>query len=1021
MPQSSVRYNLKWLHKNKSTSVTSAQEMCATYKRKMLSVLKANKALVRALAAARAEMAELKVAASRWGKNEDLYLPILKGWLEADMGHIRALFESHVRASTLLKDLLTPDANIALTAASSLLHETACESPPKEPPSLHPPGSRLCNQACSMSMVLEEDDEDRTAVVEPLQHIAQTPEPEISLSSRVTVRKKGSRSGHRCSLPVDEPLPASADQSPVVPSFAVVDTEASILVTEITGQKTNVVCAETVVVPPPDELKGHSAHEYSAAFSPRPKIPRTPCSPTKQGARFNAWLEDAGSSPAFTRVQRRRASEAAALLPWPGKRGAMAQGPLGRRSSMPAARDCGPGAAKALSPTCVLDEAFIASPSPTQALSRNTLLPREVADFRRDENSPPGAKTRPRKSAFKSRPSEAGLQGLFKKTKQEVAEKSELLQTTTSELQSTKNNLSAAEQVLSKTAAEKQEQAALVQAHSETEAALAATARELVTVTETTTSDIALLQQKLQRTSAIDQTNRERQSQFVSRINTLFGQVERSCSEKLATQQETLGGIESSFDQLSDIVRRHQDIVCAFTSKARRLASTSAAASADIPSSLLSIVRASQAEQAAQFGVDLASNRAGLQQLCHSLVAEHTQATRSWLSKHEAQLQALVVLATDTCRLVSTEVAKHRDQQARLTASLLEENVRLHQRLQVNDKEMERLLAAQESRSRQQAEKLSALQQHMAGFAEFFTSTQAAQREAQEQINDIRAASTEACNTQASALKSNAEELVKSSQALITDVAAIQESATRSTSEFAAKAEESLHDLSSIHTMAEDSATAEVARFSQTLANQKASTESRLADCISNVSQAVSAGAEALLCRAQEAKASADNLDSEVAEACDHLVLTCRRGSELTAATKDSADSLHVGIVDDMARCSTTVSGFFGNELQEYTPTGCTPQRREYRFPRSLPRTSPYERILSRVRLTIDGSAAVPQPGSNEIDAAPLELKEQPCSSSSADSLAANATLDKENVHRRAGKPKKVPPQTKKQLRTKNT
>ncbi|XP_077527583.1 uncharacterized protein LOC144138946 [Haemaphysalis longicornis] len=153
---------------------------------------------------------------------------------------------------------------------------------------------------------------------------------------------------------------------------------------------------------------GARAHEYSAAFSHRPKIPCTPCSPTKQGARFNAWLEDAGSSPAFTRVQRRRASEAAALLPWPGKRGAMAQGPLGRCSSMPAARDCGPGAAKALSLTCVLDEAFIASPSPTQALSRNTLLPREVADFRRDENSPPGAKTRPRKSAFKSRPSEAG-------------------------------------------------------------------------------------------------------------------------------------------------------------------------------------------------------------------------------------------------------------------------------------------------------------------------------------------------------------------------------------------------------------------------------------------------------------------------------------------------------------------------------------------------------------------------------------------------------------------------------------
>lgn len=90
--------------------------------------------------------------------------------------------------------------------------------------------------------------------------------------------------------------------------------------------------------------------------------------------------------------------------------GAVPQGPLGRRSSMPVAKVHGPGPADAslLSPTCVLDETFVASPSPTQALSRNTLFPKEVADFRRDENSPPEAKTRPRKSAIKSRPSEDG-------------------------------------------------------------------------------------------------------------------------------------------------------------------------------------------------------------------------------------------------------------------------------------------------------------------------------------------------------------------------------------------------------------------------------------------------------------------------------------------------------------------------------------------------------------------------------------------------------------------------------------
>lgn len=416
MPQPSARYNLKWGNTTKSTPSATAQEMCATYKRKIRTVLAKNKALVRALATAKTEMAELKEAASRWDKIEGLYLPMLKRWLEADMGPIRALFENHVRVTSLLKDLLTPGANVSLTAADSLLKETACESPASESPAsepaaLHPPGSRYCDQDRSMSMVLEEDEDNRTEVVEPLHDLAETPEPEISRSSRVTVRKKSSRSGRRCSLPGDEPLPVSVDQPPVVPSFAVVDQEASILVAEITGQEKNVVCAETVVVPPPDKLKGHSAHEYSAAFSHRPKIPRTPCSAAEEDSRFNPWSEDVGSSPALARVQRRRASEAALPL-WPGRRvsairprrnsiapGAMAQGFLARRLS-------GPADSSLLSPTGVLDATFVESPSPTQVLRRSIRSPGKVADFRRDENSPPEARTRHRKSAFKSRPSE---------------------------------------------------------------------------------------------------------------------------------------------------------------------------------------------------------------------------------------------------------------------------------------------------------------------------------------------------------------------------------------------------------------------------------------------------------------------------------------------------------------------------------------------------------------------------------------------------------------------------------------
>lgn len=429
MPHSSVRYNFKWGNTTKSTSFTTAMDMCAKYKRKMRSVLKKNKELARALGAAKAENAELKADASRWNKIEGLYLPTLRLWLEADRDHIRALFENHVRSTRLLQDLLTPGGDITLTAANSLLNETTSEPRDSQRAPLHPPGSRYSDQDRSMSMVLEEEQEDNTVILEPLSELVEPleTEPEISRSSRVTVRKKSRHSGRHCIPPLDEPLLVSVDQPSAMPSFAVVDEEASSLVAEITGQEKNVVCAETVVVPPPEKLKGHSADEYSAAFSHRPKIPRTPYSAAKDARRVPG-PGDACSSPVLTQAQHRRVSEIA-LPPWPRKRvsairprrnssmpGSIVQGPLSRRLSGPVGeRSPEVTDASLLSPTCVFDVAFVESPSPTQVLERNTLSPQKVAlspakvaDFRVDKNSPPEAKTVRRKSVLKSRPSEGG-------------------------------------------------------------------------------------------------------------------------------------------------------------------------------------------------------------------------------------------------------------------------------------------------------------------------------------------------------------------------------------------------------------------------------------------------------------------------------------------------------------------------------------------------------------------------------------------------------------------------------------
>ncbi|XP_077534497.1 uncharacterized protein LOC144146417 [Haemaphysalis longicornis] len=323
MPQSSIAYNLKWGNTTKTTSFIRAQGMCAQFKKKVRSVLKKNKVLVRALVSARTELAYFKEVASRWDKNESLYLAMLQLWLEADLDHIRALFENHVRATTHVKGLLTPDANVTLTAADSLMIKSTTESPDEQQVSPHPPGSRYNGRDRDMSVVLEENEKYETDIMAPLHDLAETlqPEPEIGRFSRATFRKNSSRSGRRRSLLPEDPLLASIDPPSVAPAAAAYTSTARPLLT-----------------------------------CPRA---RTPCRAAKEGARFHSWFEDSGSSRAAMRVHHRR-------LPSPVIPGAMAHGlslPLNEGS---------PGVTESslLSPPCVFDMGFMETPRPTRSSVR---------------------------------------------------------------------------------------------------------------------------------------------------------------------------------------------------------------------------------------------------------------------------------------------------------------------------------------------------------------------------------------------------------------------------------------------------------------------------------------------------------------------------------------------------------------------------------------------------------------------------------------------------------------------------
>ncbi|XP_049516833.1 kinesin-like protein KIF11 [Dermacentor silvarum] len=551
---------------------------------------------------------------------------------------------------------------------------------------------------------------------------------------------------------------------------------------------------------------------------------------------------------------------------------------------------------------------------------------------------------------------------LFEKTKQQVAEATEQLHATTAELHSAKISLVATEQVLSKTSIEKEEQAYLVQAHCKTEAVLTATAQELVGVAQTTTTDIDLLQQKLQRTSTIDQTNKERQDRFAASSSVLFDEIESSFTTQLASQRDTLTGIGGSFTSLSSLIQEHQAAVAAYTLEARKFADESAAANASIFSSLLSTVHASQEQQADQMAGDLANNQARLQKLCQCLVVERMQAAQNKLQELEKHQMALGEQVASVCRLVSDEVTAHYDQQLRLITSLIKENEKLERQLVAKNQVIQR-------HSTEVKKNMAAFRQQFENFSHLFFTSQATNNDTIAEISGLSAKVVELGTVQTSAIKSNAESLAKSSGGLVSSVAALHQDGAKAASDCLARAEEAARSLSDIHRVVEESIFDEVASTSTILAEQKKVADNRRAACISGISEAVSAGTHIAQRQADRAKALTGDLETTESHSCGQLLSECQCGTVQSAHALDISEALRAGIASNMAKCSSLVSDFFRNDLQEYVPTGCTPQRQEYRYPTELAQTSPHERILNRLRTATDFNAAarLALPTSDEV------------------------------------------------------
>ncbi|CAN7989282.1 unnamed protein product, partial [Ixodes hexagonus] len=593
----------------------------------------------------------------------------------------------------------------------------------------------------------------------------------------------------------------------------------------------------------------------------------------------------------------------------------------------------------------------------------------------------------------------ANLEELFTSTKEEVAEKTEKLQITAADLDRTKKDLGAKEEALLKVAVERDEQQHLVRVHAKTEASLTEAAKTLVDVAKTTTSDIDLLQRKLQVKSTIETANQRKQREFQEGAESLFATIERNSQLRFGSQEQTFNSIRGTYSQLDALVQNQQEAMALLAARAKESHQNAAATQSSTLAAILDSVRAADAQLGTHAQTGLASNTEFLLKLFQvsvSPLVENAQRNLQELSDHCLSLGDRV---RGWCRDASARLSQFEKEQAARMNACWDESVALHKQLEQQSEEARRLSASLEQnvrRSSANAETfVTTIQKVLQEYQDSTRSSTAEVESTQSQIAKKAAACEDIRGSLLSVVSRTKEDSGSAVQSLRSDWAAMEEGALTSTSDCLSEVATSSEELSSIQRRVCDQVSCGVTSLTESLSQQHHDQETMRRALTDEVAGRVSQGVATTGSLRQEADAVIDNVSEELGGGADNVRSLCQEGNVLVDEARAIAASLDVETRGNVAECRIAVTHFFEHGLEEYKPTGCTPQRKEYPFPTALPQTSPHDIILGRLRSTLDLRAAMnlplPDVEDSEIqswdDAASSRSK-----SSSTESLASSGS-----------------------------
>ncbi|KAL5022496.1 hypothetical protein ScPMuIL_001651 [Solemya velum] len=537
---------------------------------------------------------------------------------------------------------------------------------------------------------------------------------------------------------------------------------------------------------------------------------------------------------------------------------------------------------------------------------------------------------------------------LFADTKKDLESTTEQLKVTTDHLEKTAEVLQQTEENLCQTTQEKNEQQHLVMQHATNEEKLYGQASDLLETVESSTSDVSGLQDKLDRKRKVEQHNEDCQETFLKKFKSRVGEMENQIVQHENTEKSFGQGINETFALISSVSSRNledtskefselkshlnkytsdlsdkQKQSCTMTATWGRevtqfIQNTLATEESRIEEFRQKIIEAVMTTQQSS----LTSFIEGIQLLIHKLqnqVAELQNSVRNHNSEVKSGLQHLESMADAYCSEQQEKIGVMEQQ----ITDMHQTDSTLNQKLEEQLTELQRTLKEKKSVFSDFTQKLKDDGQCRKTAVEEFSEN------LHRKVKSMDESSTGVCQfLEAGAsetLQQNTEALIKMREGLDVCHLQCQKVSEQSTQVF----------LSSHQAWQEN-----LNEFSNKVTEHTTSSNTDM-----------NSQCEQLMKLQNDCTEVASKLMSSTESSNQELQTAVNKGKNLSSQQQQTVCDWSKSLSHDINTHSEEVRTFLMEEMEKDVPTGVTPQRREFTYPRVLAKTEEHDVLLEKFRI----------------------------------------------------------------------